>query len=261
MERQQRLNQIRLSMKYSKILFIFLSILLSSHPLLARFYVGLETGYIHTKSTLSTATFELKNGTGVGAGVGVGAGAETATREENERHFNHNGGMINFILGTENLFFNNYFGIRWGIGVGSGFLIGDEYTLRIIDFNASFDTIINFYATEENSFGIFVGTEASLMLHRPSRIFEAGAIVDGRAYTVSNKTLTLGYPLRLGFTWLKSSHHRFELMGKIPLATSRNTASYNFRSYNNGQLVEANLGAFAFDFENLQVLLNYKYVY
>lgn len=220
----------------------------------ASFYLGVEGGF---NGSVSEFSYEDKG----------------LTPSSFEKKLKERGVVGNVVLGTEHFFGSGYFGLRWGLfaGYGSawGELDGEKTRLDTISTGGSFDLFFNFVNKENFMTGLFVGTEYAYTLLRPK-----DEIVLGKTYTtnvgnwsqsadyyVSNKTASNSVAVRVGFSTKIASHHRFEIMAKIPVMFSENTSSYSFTSEINGQVRQKIDDTFKFTYKYIQGLVSYKYVF
>lgn len=160
----------------------------------AKFYVGVETGYLgqggmfefrptssgfHTISTGSIDDIIANSGKGFG---------------------------IAGLLGQEANF--GIIGLRWGLGLGYGtvdFDDGVDWKLETFTTEVSFDMLLNLVNKGSFSFGIFggIGTQYQLVLN---------------SFPGFDAVHTLGFDGRVGLTTLLARHHRLEVYTKLPFA-------------------------------------------
>lgn len=165
----------------------------------AKFYLGIEGGY-----TTQGLPGVQEKGKGIefytistsGLGDLIKHGAK--------------GYSIGAVLGTES-FFGQYFGMRWGLGLGYSSTSKDlenngkkeEQKLNAFASDLSIDMMVNFVNTGRFSFGVFggVGAEYQLFVDSGKPKFHA-----------------LGFEGRVGLTTLLGGHHRMEVFAKLPFA-------------------------------------------
>lgn len=167
----------------------------------AKFYVGVETGYLG--QTL-TNPYPAKSGfSTISAGtIGDIIKGNTA--------YHGKGFAVAGILGQEANF--GIIGLRWGLGLGYStvdFDDGINYNQEVFSTELSFDMLLNFVNKGNFSFGIFggIGTQYQLSLN---------------SYKGLDNVHTLGFDGRVGLTTLLARHHRLELYAKLPFAEVTN---------------------------------------
>lgn len=165
----------------------------------ARFYLGVEGGYVSQGLPLVQEK---------------GKGIETHTISSSGLgdliEYGAKGYAVGVVFGTES-FFNRYFGLRWGLGLGYSSSKKDLYNngkkkgyeLSVFDTNLSVDMMLNFVNTGNFSFGVFGGV---------------GADYQYFTNTGNPKWHALGFEGRVGLSTLLGNHHRMEVFAKLPFA-------------------------------------------
>lgn len=146
---------------------------------------------------------------------------------------------------------------------------GTKTRLDTISFGGSFDLFGNFVAKENLMSGIFVGIEYDYTLLNPKDEFvfgktyttNIGTWSKSSDYYVSNKTAANSMAVRVGLSTRIAKHHRFEIMAKLPVMFSENTASYSYSSEINGVTTQKIDDTFRFAYKYIQGLVSYKYVF
>lgn len=165
----------------------------------ARFYLGVEGGLV----SQGMASVRLK-GKGLEAHTISTSGLGDLIKD------GARGYSVGIVFGTEN-FFTQYFGTRWGLGLGYSSAEKDlveNGSKREIEFNTittdlSFDLMLNFVNTGSFSFGIFGGV---------------GAEYQYFTNAVKPRWHALGFEGRAGLSTLLGGHHRVEVFAKLPFA-------------------------------------------
>lgn len=158
----------------------------------AKFYVGIEAGYLG-----QTGMFGDKNG------------FHTVSTGNIDDIISNAGKGFAFagILGQEANF--GIVGLRWGLGLGYGTVEFDDgcsnCKQETFSTELSFDMILNFVNKGNFSFGIFGGIGAQYQLALES-------------YDGLDNVHTLGFDGRVGVTTLMARHHRVEVYAKLPFA-------------------------------------------
>lgn len=174
---------------------LLVSLFMFASLLQARFYFGVEGGY----SAQGSPMIQNK-GKGIEFHI-----TPTKTLSEILKNGAH-GYNAGIVLGSES-FFGNYFGLRWGLGVGyvSTQLKDNEKKLKLQALSAStnLDMMVNIISTHNFDFGFFGGVEADYQYF---------------INTSSPKIHAVGFLGRGGLSTLLANHHRVELYAKIPFA-------------------------------------------
>ncbi|VEJ24737.1 outer membrane protein [Helicobacter cholecystus] len=243
------------------ILFLFLA-----SPLFARFYIGIEGGYIGNFGVFDIYQDNLK------------------PLDLKKEKLNEGGIIGNIVLGTEHFFLNNYLGIRWGVFWGYGQTWGENQTYGKISTSTSLggvnaDISVNFIARENLTAGFFTGIEYGYIIPNPNQKIRYG---EHFAFTISmpfpnrpaitvpleedcfvDNQISYGMPIfRFGTSFLLKKHHRIEFLAKLPLKTYKRTNSFLFEYHNNHlnshQKYDTKV---SYTHSSIQALLSYKYVF
>lgn len=166
----------------------------------AKFYIGIEGGYLG-----QTSTFAEKSGFHTVSTNTIGDIIKGDTA------FYGKGFAVAGILGQEANF--GIVGLRWGLGLGYStvdFDDGVNWNQEMFSTELSFDLILNLVNKGNFSFGFFggIGTQYQLALN---------------SYTGIDNVHTLGFDGRVGVTTLIAKHHRMEVYAKLPFAYVTNT--------------------------------------
>lgn len=233
---------------------IFSSLILTINLAWGRFYIGVEGGYMRDNSIY---IYEDNSGN------------TTTGKEENWRkNLIGNGIFTSLILGTELFFGENYFGLRWGVLGGYGVTQSKDsdwgnITLSTLTLGVNADVFANFYAKEDFMSGIFIGAEYDLTLLRPNKEISIGeratSTLPKEDMLVSNRTYSNNVALRVGFSTLVKSHHRLELLTKIPIYLEKHSQHFVMegQQWNNAK----DDRKYTFKYQYLQFLFGYKYVF
>ena len=220
-----------------------LATLFSCNPLFARFYIGVEGGWTGFKTKIEEYERD-KDQVKVNKAV-------------SERF---QGVVGNITLGTEHFFFNNYFGLRWGIYGGYGYAQGktNKYDLGYMGVN--FDLMGNFISNENLTFGAFAGIDGSITALLPDKVIRVGKRIKDTGFYASNRTVALNPNLRLGLSVLLAQHHRIELTAKLPMRATNQVSSNQDVLISNGAVTQNDFAKYAFRYDYLQVFASYKYL-
>ncbi|HIY43538.1 outer membrane beta-barrel protein [uncultured Helicobacter sp.] len=167
----------------------------------AKFYVGIEAGYL---GQTVTDAYPTKSGFST-----ISTGKIGDIIKGNTAYYGK-GFAIAGILGQEANF--GLVGLRWGLGLGYStvdFDDGKNWNQEVFSTELSFDMILNFVNKGNFSFGIFggIGTQYQLALN---------------SYAGLDNVHTLGFDGRVGLTTLLARHHRMEVYAKLPFAEVTN---------------------------------------
>lgn len=183
----------------NKIATLFLALNAFLGIVQARFYLGIEGGYI----SQALPSIQEK-----GKGIEIHS---VSTRDLGDLIKDGAKGYgVGIVLGTES-FLTRYFGLRWGFGAGYSSAqkdLGEQAvkTLQKIDAiysNLSADIMINFFNNGNLSFGIFGGASVEYQYFKSSS---------------DPKWHALGFDGRAGVSTLFGGHHRTEIFAKLPFA-------------------------------------------
>lgn len=194
------------------------AILLSATLAQARFYIGIEGGYSVEKSYEGNNAFNISKTYVIRDAFKEGA----------------RGYSLGINLGSEN-FYTPYFGTRFGFGVGytsvdqkadgSGLV---DQKLSYIDTGIYFDLMTNLYSSSNFSFGIFGGVDMRYhyRLNKIQIQKEEGEIdyffddlfEDAFSDLVNGRHL-VDFGGRVGISMLIASHHRIDLLARLPIAS------------------------------------------
>ncbi|VEJ24739.1 outer membrane protein [Helicobacter cholecystus] len=248
------------------ILFLFLA-----SPLFARFYIGIEGGYIGNFGVFDIYQDNLK------------------PLDLKKEKLNEGGIIGNIVLGTEHFFLNNYLGIRWGVFAGYGKSWGRNGTYgnlstSVLTAGLNTDVIINFIAKENLMIGFILGIGYSYNTFKPNKNLEYGeyfsatlpiyapnkplipvtVLKDESDCFVNNQAPQYWTTnLRVGASILLNKHHRIEAFVKIPLDTLTRNNDFNFYYWNPlwnppEQKYDTKV---SYTHSSIQALLSYKYVF
>lgn len=208
-------------MKKNYCIFIFLLCFLLS-PLQARFYLGVETGYIGSNPYYDTSE----------SGSIFIVAPTNQISEAIGKSFN--GFNASFNLGTEN-FFNDYIGTRLDLSVGYAFLSKKFDNLKaqmnFITSGLYLDLMINFFKSENFEIGLFGGggldffynltqlTEEdmeNLDTSSDQSFLDVQQFYSGAALTSKIMANVAG---RVGISSLIAKNHRIEMLVKLPIGS------------------------------------------
>lgn len=180
----------------------------------AKFYIGIEGGYLG-----QTGVDPMPTSSGFHT---VSTGSIDDIIADSGKGF-----AIAGILGQEANF--GVVGLRWGLGLGYGTVDYDDgikWNLETFTSELSFDLILNLVNKGNFSFGFFggIGAQYQLILN---------------SYPGLDNVHTLGFDGRVGVTTLLAKHHRMEIYAKLPFAYvtdkfetgDKQTLGYNAKSF------------------------------
>lgn len=246
-ERQER------KMK-TKLLGVFISSLLCVGVAEARFYIGVEGGYLRNLSQFENKIYHYS----------INLTPNGPVQENKRVNLRENGVVGNLVLGTEHFIQSQYFGWRWGIfggyGISWGKVESRKTQLNTIHYGFNTDFLVNFLVEEKLTSGFFVGVEYAITDLNPKK-----QSVMGLTYTVNNvstdvyvgnKIVAQDAFLRAGFSTLVNKNHRVEVMAK-----TINSKHYDYEDVlNNTTQIKVD-DTFIFTYQNIQALVSYKYVF
>lgn len=160
----------------------------------AKFYIGIEGGYLGQSGTFeNTSGFHTVSTSAIGDII------------KGDKPYGK-GFAVAGILGQEANF--GIVGLRWGLGLGYStvdFDDGSSWKQEMFSTEVSFDLILNFVNKGNFSFGAFggIGTQYQLSLN---------------SHPGLDAVHTLGFDGRVGLTTLMARHHRLEVFTKLPFA-------------------------------------------
>lgn len=237
----------------AKILTVLGVVVLAVSPMCAKFYLGVEGGYNRSNFTF------LSQSTG-------------SRQFYDKSNLVQNGFAGNVVLGTEH-FFGKYFGLRWGLGAGGsvsvGSMAGESLQLDTTYFGSSFDLFGNFIAKEGLSIGLVAGIEYAVMWLEPEKetilgaSFTRGTNGDQKIVNVyvNNRMFSKNFIGRIGLSTLIGGHHRVEMMVKVPFNTASKGTRYDEDVIVNNNHTTNIHAKFNIDYEFIQAMFSYRYVF
>lgn len=188
----------------------------------ARFYLGIEGGYLGSKTYQDSSG----DGTFIVAKPGIIADAFS----NSFKGFN-----TSLSIGTES-FFGDYFGIRLDFLTGYNQMSQNFGSLKaqfnLINTSLYFDILVNFLKTNHIDFGFIGGVGADIYYRInylneinnneiDDLLFSDSGLEASKFYTDSTLTskALINLAGRIGFTMLVAKHHRLEFITKLPIAS------------------------------------------
>lgn len=194
------------------------AILLSATLAQARFYIGIEGGYSAEKTYVGNDTFSVSKTHVIPDAFRDGA----------------KGYSLGINLGSEN-FYTPYFGTRFGFGAGytsvdqkadgSGL---ENQKLSYVDTGIYFDLMTNLYSSSNFSFGIFGGVDAryhyrlnGIQIQKEEGEIDSlfGDLFGDTFSDIVNGRHLVDFGGRVGVSMLIASHHRIDLLARLPIAS------------------------------------------
>lgn len=204
----------------------------------ARFYVGIEGGYVGaprvSDPTQLGSSNEVKFSTTSSSAIKNAFKTQKVIEETSTSEIEpYKGYSVGINFGSEHLFLRDYLGLRWGASVGYTDLnlkmsskgnnpqdwAKVEANHSFLDAGLSLDLMTNFYSSQSFAIGVFGGAELGYhyMLTGKYEDKKYDDTLDMKKLVPSRHSLDLSG--RVGLTTLIASHHRIDLTAKLPIGS------------------------------------------